>query len=410
MHSLRSTYFQYRPFLGLVAIGLVILFPYTASSKPATDSTASSTEAISLFLSGDVMTGRGIDQILPHPGDSQLFESFIQDARLYVDLAEAANGPFPRPVDPAYIWGFALEELERRQPDARIINLETAVTLSTQHYRSKNIHYRMNPRNVTCLTAANIDVCVLANNHILDWGANGLIETLTTLSQEGIQSTGAGRSLKTVAAPAIIDLGSQRRVLVFSFGTVSAGIPTGWQATKRRPGVNLLPDLSPETVSSVQEQIMAIKRPGDVAVVSIHWGPNWGFEINPLERQFAHQLIDEAGVDLIHGHSSHHVKGIEVYRDKLILYGCGDLINDYEGIRGHENFHGELGLMYFPEVDPATGQLTRLELVPTRIWNFRLQKATPPETLWLMEALNRDRRELGARVTREGSRLVLSWD
>jgi poly-gamma-glutamate synthesis protein (capsule biosynthesis protein) len=356
------------------------------------------------------MTGRGIDQVLPDPVDSQLYESFIQDARLYVDLAEAVNGPIPRPVDPAYIWGFALEELERRQPDARIINLETCITLSTQHYRSKDIHYRMNPRNVSCLTAAKIDVCVLGNNHILDWGANGLHETVATLNEAGVKSTGAGSNLKTVAVPAIVDLGGQRRVLVFSFGSVTAGIPTDWQASKRRPGVNLLTDLSPETVSSIREQIMVQKHPGDIVVASIHWGPNWGFEITAQQRQFAHQLIDEAGVDLIHGHSSHHVKGIEVYKDKLILYGCGDLINDYEGIRGHEQYRGELGLMYFPELDPATGQLKQLELVPTRIQNFRLQRAAPAETLWLKEALNRDRRELGTRVVREGSKLVVTWE
>jgi poly-gamma-glutamate synthesis protein (capsule biosynthesis protein) len=66
--------------------------------------------------------------------------------------------------------------------------------------------------------------------------------------------------------------------------------------------------------------------------------------------------------------------------------------------------------MYFPELDPATGQLTRLELVPTRIRNFRIQQATPPETLWLMETLNQYRRELGARVEREGSGLVVRWE
>jgi poly-gamma-glutamate synthesis protein (capsule biosynthesis protein) len=409
--KLPKTAFLYRRsvFIAMI-ICCGLLVPGTAGSKPTEDSTASAPKGITLFLSGDVMTGRGIDQIMPHPVDSQLFESFFTDARLYVDLAEAVNGPIPRPVDPAYIWGFALEELERRQPDARIINLETAVTRSIMHQRSKDIHYRMSPRNMSCLTTANIDVCVLANNHILDWGTNGLLETLSNLNKAGMQFAGVGRSLTTVAAPAIVDLGSQRRVLVFAFGSVTAGIPADWQATKRKPGINLLPDLSPETVSSVREQVMAIKRPGDVVVVSIHWGPNWGFEISAQERQFAHQLIDEAGVDLIHGHSSHHVKGIEVYRDKLILYGCGDLINDYEGIRGQEQFHGELGLMYFPEVNPSTGQLTRLELVPTRIRNFRIQQATPPEALWLMETLNQYRRELGARIEREGSRLVVRWD
>ena len=389
---------------------IILLFSVTTGSKPAGVAVPRSPETITLFLSGDVMTGRGIDQVLPHPVDSQLFESFIKDARLYVDLAVAASGPIPSPVEPAYIWGFALRELERRQPDARIINLETAVTLSTMHDRSKGIHYRMNPHNVSCLTAANIDVCVLGNNHILDWGANGLKETVSTLNEAGILTAGAGASLNTATTPAIVDLNSRGRVLVFSFGSVTAGVPAKWQAAKRKSGVDVLTDYSAATVRRIGEQVLAVKQPGDIVIASIHWGPNWGFEIDAEEREFAHSLIDEASVDLIHGHSSHHVKGIEVYQGKLILYGCGDLINDYEGIRGHDNFRGELGLMYFPEVNPATGQLTSLELVPTRIKNFRLQRAEAAEAFWLMEALNRTRSELGTRVRREGEKLVVTWE
>jgi poly-gamma-glutamate capsule biosynthesis protein CapA/YwtB (metallophosphatase superfamily) len=79
-----------------------------------------------LFLCGDVMTGRGIDQALPHPASPVLDEPCIRDARVYVDLAQKANGPIPRPASFGYIWGAALQELER--VDLRIINLETGIT------------------------------------------------------------------------------------------------------------------------------------------------------------------------------------------------------------------------------------------------------------------------------------------
>lgn len=79
---------------------------------------------------------------------------------------------------------------------------------------------------------------------------------------------------------------------------------------------------------------------------------------------FAHRLIDEAGVDIIHGHSSHHVKAIEVYKDKLILYGCGDFLNDYEGIGGYEEFRADLALMYFATVEPSTGKVFDLHMTP----------------------------------------------
>lgn len=114
------------------------------------------------------MTGRGIDQILPHPVDPRLYEPWVTDAREYVGLAERANGPVPRPVDFAYVWGDALAELDAAAPDLRIVNLETAVTRNDEPWLGKGINYRMHPENVACLAAARLDCCTLANNHVLD--------------------------------------------------------------------------------------------------------------------------------------------------------------------------------------------------------------------------------------------------
>jgi poly-gamma-glutamate capsule biosynthesis protein CapA/YwtB (metallophosphatase superfamily) len=87
---------------------------------------------ITLALAGDVMTGRGIDQILGHPGDPRLVEARIHDARLYVALAEKRHGRVSSPVDPSYIWGDLLSLLERLTPDAVVVNLEIAVTVSDE--------------------------------------------------------------------------------------------------------------------------------------------------------------------------------------------------------------------------------------------------------------------------------------
>ena len=133
------------------------------------------------------MTGRGIDQILPHPSDRAIHEPWMKSAVDYVALAEQANGPIARPVAFSYIWGDALAELARVAPQARIINLETAVTTSDD-WLDKGINYRMNPQNLGCLSVAGIDCCALANNHVLDWGQAGLIETLTSLHAGGIKT------------------------------------------------------------------------------------------------------------------------------------------------------------------------------------------------------------------------------
>lgn len=363
--------------------------------------------SIRLFLCGDLMTGRGIDQVLPHPCNPVLHENYMESAKGYVDLAETVNGPIPRSVNPSYIWGAALDEMNRMRPDARIINLETSITHS-EDYVPKGINYRMSPENADCLQAAAIGCCVLGNNHVLDWGRHGLLDTLATLQHLHIETAGAGRNLSEASAPAVLDIADKGRVLVFSFACVTSGIPSDWAASDV-PGVNLLPEVSEAAASRVADEIARKRRSGDVIVVSVHWGPNWGYNIPDSQRSFAHALIDRAGVSVIHGHSSHHAKAIEVYRDRLILYGCGDFLNDYEGITGYEEYRDDLALMYFADIEPAGGLLA-LELVPLQIRNFQLVRPSPQDVRWMQQTLDRESQMLGASVElRPGGYLALSW-
>jgi len=366
---------------------------------------------LTIFLCGDIMTGRGIDQVLPHSCDPVIYEPYIRDARGYVGLAKQANGPIPRRVGYTYVWGDALEALKRMSPDAKIINLETSVTTSDDYWPGKGINYRMHPGNVPCITAAGIDCCSLANNHVLDWGYSGLIETIGALHKADVKTTGAGRDSKQAQAPAIVDVEGKGRVIVFGFASTTSGTPGRWAARKDRPGVALLEDLSTRTVRRVADLVRRVKQPADVVVASIHWGSNWGYEIPDKHTDFAHQLIREAGVDIIHGHSSHHVRPMEVYEGKLILYGCGDFLNDYEGIRGYESFRDDLTLMYFPTVDASTGKLVRLQMIPMQVRRFRLNRASEADTQWLRNTLNRECRRFGTRVelSEEGI-LSLQWN
>ena len=352
---------------------------------------------VTLFLCGDVMTGRGIDQILPHPGDPQIREPYATSAAHYVWLAEVANGPIPAPVPFPYIWGDALAVLEASRPDARIVNLETSVTRSRELW-PKGINYRMNPANLPCLTAAGIDCCCLANNHVLDCGYAGLTETIDTLRRARIRFAGAGEDETEVQAAALIEIAERGRVVVFSLGSVTSGIPRLWAAGPGRPGVNFVPDLSSDTADRIAAQAGAFRRPGDIVVVSIHWGRNWGYRIAEDERAFAHRLIESGAVDVIHGHSSHHPKAIEVHDGKLILYGCGDFIDDYEGIAGYEDYRDDLVLMYLAALDAETGKLARLRLVPFQIKNFRLNRPSAADAAWLQHMLDREGRPFGTRI------------
>jgi len=358
------------------------------------------------FLCGDVMTGRGIDQILPHPCDPTLHENYVHSAREYVELAEQTNGPIPRRAAPAYIWGAALDELKRVQPDARIINLETSITRS-EDYAGKGINYRMSPENAETLTAAAIDCSTLANNHVLDWGASGLLDTLATLQRLRIKSAGAGRTLAEAGAPAVLDIAGKGRALIYAFASTTSGVDLDWAATATRAGVNLLTDLSEASATAICERIAHDRKPGDVVIVSIHWGSNWGYTIPNHQRHFARRLIDNAGVSIVHGHSSHHAKGIEVYGNRLILYGCGDFLNDYEGIQGYEEFRGDLALMYFADVEAASGSLTALEMVPLCVKRFRLVRPTGADIEFLRQMLARE--SVGVTVTPSAGRLAASW-
>ena len=360
-----------------------------------------------LFLAGDVMTGRGLDQAMAHPGEAALHEPSIRDARKYVALAEAAHGPIPAPISSAYPWGDALAVLGAMRPDVRIVNLETSVTTSNAWCRGKEIHYRMHPVNAGCLTAAGIQVATLANNHTLDWGRDGLVETLETLRQAGIQAVGAGRNPQEATRPAIVvPVAPDRRsgrVLVYAVGSVTSGIPVDWAVSDRRAGLELVSALDEATADGLCARLAAMKRPGDIAVISIHWGTNWGFDVPDAFVGFAHRLV-EGGFDLIHGHSAHHVRPIEVHRGRLILYGCGDLIDDYEGIAGHGRYRSDLGIMYFPTVELGTGRLVGLAMVPMQMRRFRLCHVDDDGERWLSDTLSRISRGFGCTVerTRQG--------
>src|SRR5436190_11218124 len=369
-------------------------------------------QPLRLFLSGDVMTGRGIDQALPHPVNPALHEPYVRDAREYVGLAENANGPIPRPVSFDYIWGDAVQELEDSGVDLRIVNLETAITSAETHWPDKAIHYRMHPQNIDCLSAARISGCALANNHILDWGYKGLSETLQTLDSAGIAHAGAGKNAGEAAMPAVLDLTGKGRALLFSFGSTTSGIPRDWRATSISPGVNLLDDLSEATATRVASQMRQSAsggQMGDVLVASIHWGSNWGYDIPPEQIAFAHRLIDE-GVAIVHGHSSHHVKAIEVFKGRLILYGCGDFLTDYEGISGYEMFRGDLALMYLIELDSRSGELLSARLVPMQMRRFRLERTSAADAGQLCDLLNALGAPFGTQVRRgEDNSLSLEW-
>ncbi|GBF99365.1 hypothetical protein Rsub_12169 [Raphidocelis subcapitata] len=407
---------------------------------------------VRLLLTGDIMLGRGVDQILPHHVGPAIYEGWVKDARDYVALAEEANGPLPSQRGPDYPWGFALSDIAAMAPDAFVVNLETAMTTHPEPWPQKGINYRSHPANVATLKASGVDVAVLSNNHAVDWGFAGLEETLATLEGAGLRVAGAGRNASEAARPAVVPLGRRTaagggsdggggteaapaphaarqaapapapggeaaasegaaagagagaaagaaaagRVLVWGLGHSSSGVPDAWAAGASSPGVALT-DLSPADAARIAAAVAAAKRPGDVAVVSLHWGSNWGFAVPREQRAFARALVD-GGVDVVHGHSSHHARGFEVYRGRLITYGCGDLISDYEGISNAsvearyppESHRDDVGLLWYADVGVGGGALAGLTLTPTRLRHLRLEPPEPGDWDYIQSTMDRE--------------------
>lgn len=198
--------------------------------------------------------------------------------------------------------------------------------------------------------------------------------------------------------------------LYYPDNSPDSGIPKKWAANGGLPGVHLLTYWDKNETEAIKQQVRQVKKMNNVVILSIHWGGNWGYSISGRQQEFARQLIDEAGVDIIFGHSSHHPLGLEVYKGKLIIYGAGDFINDYEGISGHEEYRGELTCMYFPQINTSSGRLKSLKLVPMEIKNFRLNHASEKDAKWLQKTLNREGKKMGTSVRKERDNILcLEW-
>ncbi len=349
---------------------------------------AAANRTITVVLAGDVMTGRGIDQVLRTPSEPTLHEGHVHDARDYVALAERVNGSIGRALADDAVWARALVHLRRLAPDLFIVNLETAVTTSNEPWPDKGIHYRMHPANVGCLRAGGVHVCALANNHVLDWGRAGLDETLRTLQAAGLRTAGAGADENAAWAAIEWACADGTPIRLLAVATTSSGVPQDWSATASRSGIALLPDLSEPTAQRIAAALAPPFGARALKIVSIHWGDNWVPRVPDAHRRFAQRLIDLGAADIVHGHSSHHPLPIEVYHDRLILYGCGDLINDYEGIGPHGSQRSDVGCLYATALDAASGRVKGVEIVPLQLRRFRLGEPDAAARQWALGQLN----------------------
>ncbi len=320
---------------------------------------------ISLVFGGDVMLGRLVSESL----DSSC---------------------------PARPWGDALPVL--RGGDLTLVNLECALTTRTERWTDggyKPFYFRAEPAAATTLVAAGVDCVSVANNHIGDFGADGLHDTLRTLDGAGIAHAGAGSDRAGAHEPAQLCVGGTRvRVVAF------ADYPVEWRAGPTTPGINYTPvTLGAQQFGEVARQIKAAREQADLVVFSIHWGPNMRAWPAPEFRTFAHAVLD-AGADVFWGHSAHVVQGVEFHNGRPILFDTGDLLDDY-AVDPH--LRNDLSALFLVHVtDTARFEL---EVVPVQIREMGVSLALGAEYQWFVDRFTARCAELNSAVTARPARL-----
>lgn len=283
-----------------------------------------------------------------------------------------------------YPWGDVLPLLQ--EEGVNIINLETAITASTQPV-PKVFNFKADPDKVNTLKAANIRIANLANNHIGDFGTEGLKETIRILDLHSIAHSGAGINIVEAKRPVIIE---ENNITIGIIGCTDN--EPSWRANTH-PGTFFI---TIDDTEELESEVVKLRSKVDVLIVSIHWGPN--MEIEPKKRQieFAHRLID-LGVDVIHGHSAHIFQGIELYKGKIILYDTGDFIDDYvvnDLLRNDRSFLFECFI--------KDKKISAFKLIPVIIQKMQVSLATGHDKEYAIARMQFLSSVFGTRITNEG--------
>ncbi|MBI3806899.1 MAG: CapA family protein [Nitrospirae bacterium] len=319
-----------------------------------------------IALTGDVMLGRLVDQ--------------------YVIRNQS--------IGPDKIWSDVLPLMLKA--DRRLINLECVISVLGREWQpdSKAFHFRAHPRAIDFLRAAKIDCLTLANNHVLDYGTDALIECLALLDRAGIKRVGAGASLAEALAPATLDLPQGRLGVV----SLTDNEPE-WEAGEKKPGTHYVAYDAKGLVEPYRSRfgqvLKQVRRQADLVMVSAHVGPNWGLPSVAM-RMLAHQIID-LGADLYWGHSNHTPQGIELYKGKAILYSAGDFIDDYAVDPDERN---DLSFLFIVEIE--RGRIARIVLHPVRIEDLYVRLARDQEVTFLQRTMQAKCKAFGTTMELEG--------
>jgi len=286
---------------------------------------------------------------------------------------------------PTYPWGDTLPCFQEAVVSA--CNLECVLSDRGRPWSAseKMFHFRSDSKNVAVLQAAGIGLVSIANNHVLDYEYDALLEMLEVLEQAGIHAAGAGRNQAEAWRPASLVKDGTR------FGLIACtDNEPGWEAAEQKPGICYVPaDLEDHRAKRLLELVSTTAAQVDCLLVSFHWGPNWGYRPPPEHVTFGRALID-AGADIVFGHSPHVFRGIELRNGKPILYSAGDFIDDYAVDEVEPNDES-----FLFSVEISGGAVRELALRPAVIRDFQARLAEPRLAWWIAAKMQSLCDELG---------------
>jgi len=217
-----------------------------------------------------------------------------------------------------------------KDADITIANLESPLSRRGTKVKGKPDHliFEAPPEAIDSLTTAGIDIVAMANNHMMDYGAPAMEDTLRTLDAVGILHAGGGMNKADAWKPAIIERGG-RKVAYLSF---TQRIPSYFLPTATTPGI-----ASGNDMGAVQSAIRAAKAKADYVIVAFHWGVEQSFEANAQQVRDGRAAVD-AGADMVLSHHPHVMQGIEFYKGRLIAYSLGNFLFAYKTTEGRKSF------------------------------------------------------------------------
>lgn len=282
--SVRRGFFsisRHAPYLflapAILLVGLFTCYPALAfDNSIATDEV----EGVELLFGGDVTLTWGYNELVEKPREDLLW-------------------PFRR-----------LQGLFSGM-DVVMVNCETAIT-NSDAASEKRFTFRMDPDLAGIFNASGIDIVTLANNHVYDYGEQGLRDTIDALDEQGVMHVGAGMDLREARRPVVMHI-KGRRIAFLGYGNYSP-------ATHDSPGVAY------RYKRHVKKDVELAKAAGaDIIVVNFHWGIELAPEPQDSDRELAYLAID-SGADVVVGHHPHVVQPVEIYKDKVIAYSLGNFV------------------------------------------------------------------------------------